>query len=221
MYAFVINNPLYWWDYLGQDWSDIDNMVKKALEQCKAIKDQCKRHFCEKRIYETFFEWVDAQGLSDDQGWLDIIEAFGEGWSKGGAAAADGVIPFANPFENYYANKDGSIATEYKISRFLGETSRDLLLVSAVPNIETWAENPILYEIGQTTIDYESYQSVANLTAIERGAAFVEAAGGSYVKAAFSTSWIDTTSTVGTGLTPGGNILLIGIISVADKMSQK
>ncbi|MCF7855310.1 MAG: hypothetical protein K9N51_10975, partial [Candidatus Pacebacteria bacterium] len=69
--------------------------------------------------------------------WRDSINPFHEsaGWSgawegaKGGALAfADGVIPFWDPFEDYYADECGNVDSAYKWSRGIGRATRDIEL---------------------------------------------------------------------------------------------
>ena len=76
-----------------------------------------------------------AMGFAGFTGWVgdqfDVVWAGIAGAGQGLAAAIDGFIPFFDPFEEIYANPDGSISLTFRASRFLGNISRDLLLFAA------------------------------------------------------------------------------------------
>lgn len=95
------------------------------------------------------------------------------------------------------------------------------MIAVAIPNIGTWVKNPVLYEIGQTTVSPSTYNVIQGMSAIEKGRYLVNAAGGSYVRAAFGTAWRQTGTTIGTGLTPGGYLLGLGIFETVDYQTRK
>ncbi|MCO5062718.1 MAG: cysteine peptidase family C39 domain-containing protein [Kiritimatiellae bacterium] len=151
--------------------------------------------------------------IFDNSSWGDL--------GRGAAATADGIIPIWDPFEDKYADDCGHIDSAYMTSRHLGALSRDLLIAAAIPNIGTWAKNPVLYEIGQTTVSPATYEIIQGMNAIDKGRYLVNAAGGSYVKAAFGTAWGEVGATVGTGLTPGGSLLGLGAFEAIDYQTRK
>ena len=141
--------------------------------------------------------WFDGKGYQPGP-WEDLN-------GKAAQATLDGIIPFWDPFKDNggYDPCDKALAW----SRALGAFSRDAYLMGQIPNIGQWAKNPVLYEIGQTTIPKVTYEATQGLSAIERGQYLVNASG-DYLKAAFGTSWGQVGSTIGTGLTPGGWLIL-------------
>jgi len=138
---------------------------------------------------------------------------------RGTLSAIDGIIPFANPFASYYANPDGSVNSEYLISRQIAGISRDILVSAAIPNIGTYLQHPVKYEIGQMTIQKELYLSLQHLTPVERGAALIQKAGGWWKVGGLSAPG-QFINTLGTGLTPGGYLLSIGTLEYFDVKSR-
>jgi len=106
----------------------------------------------------------------------------------------------------------------------LGGLSRDVALSAAVPNIGAWARNPVMYELGQTTLSRSAYQGLRHLDPISRGRALVQANGGGLgggLRAAFGTNWGQVGNTVGTGLTPGANLAGIAGLHAADSLTSE
>lgn len=175
---------------------------------------------------------TDANGLwSWDGDWIQmgvggLLGLYGadvaiEGCShidEAAAATIDGVLPFYDPFENYYADACGNVAGMYQVSRNLGGFSRDIAFIAAIPNLGTWAGSPFAYEVGSTTVTAELYAAMQGMTAIQRGHYLVATYG--------RLGWIFQTApgqfgaTVGTGLTPGGSLLLIGLFEAVDYRSR-
>ena len=83
------------------------------------------------------------------------------------SAWADAFIPFWDPYKEFYEDECGDVPGMYKVSRFFGHVSRDALLIAAIPNIGTWAKNPVMYEIGQKTLPRGVYQGLQGLSVIE------------------------------------------------------
>jgi len=65
--------------------------------------------------------------LFDNSSWADL--------GQGAAAAADGFIPFIDPFESSYADECGNIDGIFQVSRALGGLSRDLLGSAALAGL--------------------------------------------------------------------------------------
>ena len=164
---------------------------------------------------------IDPYGEFTLSEWKEIGGAFAEGFGKGLAAGIDGMIPFADPFTGVYADDCGNVDGMYRVSRHIGGFTRDAMIAVAIPNIGTWVKNPVLYEIGQTTVSPSTYNVIQGMSAIEKGRYLVNAAGGSYVRAAFGTAWRQTGTTIGTGLTPGGYLLGLGIFETVDYQTRK
>jgi RHS repeat-associated protein len=140
--------------------------------------------------------------------------------ARGAAATADGIIPFWDPFERFYADKCGTVDFSYKLSRHVAGFSRDLLLSAGIPNIGTWAKNPLLYEIGQKTLPVAVFESLEDLTAIERGREIVAQQG--WLRAIRpALNPFAYSNTVGTGLTPGAWLTVLGLFEGVDYQTRK
>ncbi len=162
--------------------------------------------------------WFGDYHLGDDEPWLIFTN---ESWmdiSKGAAATLDGLIPFADPFSYAYADPCGKIPTEFRISQELAAISRDLYLFARVPNVGPWSKNPVMYEIGQKTLPTALYRQLAHMTPIERGKWLVEHQG--WFKALFSYGVKEYGTTIGTGLTPGAWLGILGTMHGLDYYSR-
>jgi RHS repeat-associated protein len=159
---------------------------------------------------ETFTSLA-VQTVKGNVGIRDVGAMYGgyiKGGAQGAAAWADGVIPFADPFANTYN------ASEMGFSRAMGHISRDALLAAAIPNIGQFAQNPVLYEIGQKTL-MTLPKGWETLSAIQRGKVIVEQVG--WMKAILPTfNATPYATTIFEGLTPGANLLLVGGLEAAD-----
>ncbi len=153
---------------------------------------------------------------SYNMGWSEagqIGKAGLQGGGQGLAAWADGVIPFANPFENYYDSSDPTL----KFSQAMGHVSRDALLAAAIPNIGTWVKNPLLYEIGSKTLPTTKYLELGlkGLSAIDKGRKIIQDAGGLWLAlkpvgtSAYATTILE-------GGTPGAWLTLEALLEGAD-----
>jgi len=175
--------------------------------------------------------YIDPLGLCASGGGIDwgyvwemttaIASGFVEGLGYGVLSTLDGIIPFANPFESYYAYSDGSIDSDYMISRQIAGISRDILVSAAIPNIGTWAKNPLMYELGSTTVSAETWNVIKGMDTVSRGRYLLAEAGGGvpgYLKALVQgvQNIGQFGTTIGTGLTPSGYLLSIGAIESID-----
>jgi hypothetical protein len=131
--------------------------------------------------------------------------------SEADAAFLDGVNPFGNKFAEMglYNSRDKSLMA----SRCIGSLTRDAELTLAIPNIGAWAKNPLLYEIGSTTVPTDVYEAMDGLNAIGRGNYLISNYGGVGTLQLNYEALItgEFANTVGTGLTPGGWLLLGGV----------
>ena len=90
---------------------------------------------------------------------------------RGAAATADGIIPFADPFEKYYADECGGVDSSYEISRFLGGASRDILLWATGAGVGAVARaEGISLTAGQTVMLGEFGPSLSGLIVGGEGA---------------------------------------------------
>jgi RHS repeat-associated protein len=178
--------------------------------------------------------YIDPQGLGaeaggewvigpDENPWLVFNKDSWEDLHNGAYAALDGVVPFADPFEDQYADENGRIDPLFLTSQNIAAFSRDILIAAAIPNLSTWVQNPILYEIGQTTTSPVALNAMRwyGFNAIQKGQYLVNAANGSYINAAFSTVWSQAGNTILTGLTPGGYLLILGGGEAVDYQMRK
>jgi RHS repeat-associated protein len=148
-------------------------------------------------------EWLEESAAGE------VLNAMNDGL----CAWVDGVVPFADPLEQTY-NPD-----DVRFSWYMGHVSRDAALQAMVPNIGTWAKNPVLYEIGQKTLPTlpEGFKA---LTAIERGRVIVRQVG--WVKAVTPTFKVAPyATTIRQGLTPGAWVLVIGTVDAVDITTHK
>ena len=158
--------------------------------------------------------WFDGKGYQP--GFLE------DGIGQSAQATLDGIIPFADPFGNNggYNMCDKGLA----FSRKAGAFARDAYLMAKIPNLGAWGKNPAMYEAGQTTVPRGVAAALERLSAVERGKVLVQANGGGIiggVKTVFGTTWSQAAHTIPTGLTPGGNLLVLLGFHFADDASSK
>jgi len=165
---------------------------------------------------------IDPYGEFTLSEWKEIGGAFAEGFGKGIAAGVDGMIPFVDPFTGVYADDCGNVNNMYRVSRHIGGFTRDAMIAVAIPNIGTWVKNPVMYEIGQTTVSPATWNTIKGLSAIDRGKYLVNSANGNYLKAALGGlgNFGQFGTTIGTGLTPGGNLLMLGGFEFVDYQTR-
>ncbi|MEX2580446.1 MAG: RHS repeat-associated core domain-containing protein [Verrucomicrobiales bacterium] len=163
---------------------------------------------------------INADGSVNNE-WGDAAKDIGGRALKGLAAWADGVIPFADPFAD--AGAYDECDSDYKFGQGVGSLNRDIGLALAVPNLGTWLKNPVMYEVGSTTLTHSTWRAVGSSrsSAIAKGKALTKMNGGGAkgaLKTAFGTSWKNTPKTVGSGLTPGASLAGIAGLRAADEM---
>ncbi len=157
--------------------------------------------------------------------WMLTNAEIGDALNDGFFATLDGAIPFADPFAD--AGKYGRCESGIGVSQAAGGIARDAALSAFVPNIGAWAKNPVMYELGSTTVPTRVFNTISHLDPVSRGRILTQMNGGGLggmVKTAFGTSWkyvgANTASTLGTGLTPGGNLAVIAGIHGVDEMTK-
>jgi len=133
--------------------------------------------------------------------------------SAGFITRVNGAVPFYDPFgpENFYDRCDPSLW----YSEALGHVSRDAWLAALIPNLATWAKNPVAYEAGQMTLPNAVYAGVSGLSAVDRGKASIAMYGliGAFTPTGDLSAYRNT---IGTGLTPLGYLALIGALEGLD-----
>lgn len=132
-------------------------------------------------------------------------------------ASVDGFIPFADPFAYFemYDPNDPILG----VSATLGQVSRDILLFTlcfpTAKTLTTWCRNPILYEIGSTTVPPRVYSIIKEMSVLERGRYLLQTYGwrAPFLGAGAVREYL---TTVPSGLTPGGALLLIFTVETLD-----
>jgi hypothetical protein len=135
-------------------------------------------------------------------------------------ATIDGIIPFGNPFQSYYANADGSVDEVYEWSQFFGGASRDVALAAFIPNLSAFARNPVLYELGSVTMPYRLFSSLEHMSVVERGAALYRHLGYGSVGLSRIAQAGDYMATVPQLLTPLGWLGVIGTGHTTDYVHE-
>jgi len=152
---------------------------------------------------------VQIGGLNIGQGDPTLLFN-GDSWGYFGQslAAGDGIVPFFKPFHNLYNECDPNL----RLGRSLATASRDVALAALIPNLSLWAQNPALYEIGSLTVPSEVYQGIEGLNAIQKGSYLLSnyGLGGTLALNGQALLEGEFVNTIGTGLTPGGWLLVMG-----------
>lgn len=132
---------------------------------------------------------------------------------QGVMACIDGIIPLGNPFANAgaYDQSDPVLVA----SRQLGTLARDLLLTAAIPNVSTWAKNPLYYEMGQKALADEVFMTMQNMDAISRASSMIGSQG--FLKAFLPALDGNFAAAVADGITPGVWMLIGGVAEAADQ----
>lgn len=117
------------------------------------------------------------------------------------------LFPFWDPFKDYYSSDK-----LHRWSRFFGGISRDAILMALIPNLNTWARNPFLYELGSTTVPARVWAEIETLSVFERGRWLW----GNYGLTGFLWPTTQFKKTIGYGVTPGGWILVVLGVHGAD-----
>jgi RHS repeat-associated protein len=89
--------------------------------------------------------------------------------ARGLGSWADGFVPFFDFFAYFgcYNPRD----PRYRTGQFLGGVSRDALLIALHPSLPVWARSIRLYELGSTTVPPAIFESLATMTAMQKGVA--------------------------------------------------
>jgi RHS repeat-associated protein len=152
-----------------------------------------------------------------DQGTLDALEV-------GAMATADGIIPFADPFQNsgsYDPCQDG-----VGFSQAAGGFARDVALIAATGggstfgNVAAQAKNPILYELGSTTVSPGTWRFLKYASVTNRGRILAAKYGGIYKAFKAESSFGRALPNIGSGLTPAGSIFVSGSVHGLDSAKK-
>lgn len=139
----------------------------------------------------------------------EIWGAAATGLGEGAMATVDGIVPFA--YFGMYDPNDPVL----QFSQTMGQVARDLLLIAAIPNLTTWIRNPILYEIGSTTVPPRIWQVIQGMSVIDRGRYLWQVYGWrSLFLGARAPSQYFTT--IWKGPTPGAWLGLLTLVEIVD-----
>jgi len=94
-------------------------------------------------------------------------------------------------------------------------------MAAAIPNIGQWVKNPVMYEIGSKTLPHAKYAELGlqGLSTIQKGQRIVQAQGWLGALTPSMTSAYSTT--ISTGLTPGGYLAGIAGLDILDRVRNK
>jgi len=166
--------------------------------------------------------WIDPTGLDDSTSFWHYVFYDPCSWSlakQGAAAWVDGLIPFVDPLAGYYDSSNPYL----QASRSMGGATRDIMIAAGgAPNLLEWLKNPVLYEIGQTTVPGGVYKAMEGMGAVEKGGYLLSNYGlrglpglsyGALRTGQFA-------NTIGTGLTPGGYLFSAGAVHGLDRYAS-
>jgi len=133
------------------------------------------------------------------------------------SAANEYTFGLIKPLNEHVSEKISERPDIYAGMQTLQGISRDTALAAAIPNIGTWAKNPVMYEIGSKTLPTAKYAKygLEGLGAIEKGKRIVQIEG--WRRALTPCLRLSPyVNTIKTGLTPGGYLLGIGSLHAID-----
>ena len=206
LYAYGDLNPLFYVDYLGLCAKNSDSSIWQNLDLYGAMIETASDGWgkggvignAQGNIYSGLHAVLDIVGGSAVQNTASLSgSAAGEG--RTGAAIGGGVASVGIATLNAYSGAQSA---------------------SALSKVSTYAQNPVLYEIGAKTLPSTVYDDLglSALSQIEKGAVITESLYQGSKTAAFLTP-VPTTAygkTIWTGLTPGGAYVLGGATAVVN-----
>lgn len=116
----------------------------------------------------------------------------------------------------------GGMVDRCGIGHKLGTTSGIVASIALVPNISAWVKNPILYEVGSTTVPAAVYEGMQGMNAIQKGGYLLSNFGwlGTLKLAGQAALEGQYATTIGTGLTPGGWLAVIGASNTTSSLTK-
>jgi RHS repeat-associated protein len=116
----------------------------------------------------------------------------------------------------------GGMVDRCGIGHKLGTAAGIITSVVIIPNISSWAKNPILYEVGSTTVPSAVYEGMQGMNAIEKGGYLLSNYGwmGTLKLAGQAALDGEYAGTIGTGLTPGGWLAVMGASNATSSLTK-
>lgn len=129
-------------------------------------------------------------------------------------------MPFADPFAEHGLYDVGD--PYLGVSQTMGGIIRDALLTAVFPGpqLAAWMKNPLLYELGQSTVAKDVWEVIAHLGPVEKGRELLQLARtiglSRYVTQVVLPGIPSFVTTIRQGLTPAAHFLRIGGVHAAD-----
>jgi RHS repeat-associated protein len=116
----------------------------------------------------------------------------------------------------------GGMVDRCGIGHKLGTAAGIITSVVIIPNISSWAKNPILYEVGSTTVPSAVYEGMQGMNAIQKGGYLLSNYGwiGTLKLAGQAALDGEYAGKIGTGLTPGGWLAVIGASNATSSLTK-
>jgi RHS repeat-associated protein len=116
----------------------------------------------------------------------------------------------------------GGMVDRCGIEHKLGTASGIVASIALVPNISSWVKNPILYEVGSTTVPTAVYEGMQGMNAIQKGGYLLSNFGlmGTLKLAVQAALDGEYATTIGTGLTPGGWLAVIAASNATSSLTK-
>ena len=152
--------------------------------------------------------------------WMLTNAEIGDALNDGFFATLDGAIPFADPFAD--AGKYDQCESGVSTSQFFGGISRDAAIAlatgggSTFANAAAQAKNPLLYELGSTTVSPGTWRFLKHTSVVNRGRILAAKHGGIMKAFAAESSFFRALPNAGSGLTPLGSAIAAGGLHAAD-----
>ncbi|HMF89775.1 MAG TPA: RHS repeat-associated core domain-containing protein [Candidatus Angelobacter sp.] len=154
--------------------------------------------------FSTYNVWDTVQDIGN------LSESFTNTFTFGSASRLNDALGAGQ-----YVNRCG-------IGYKLGTAAGIVTSVVIIPNISTWVKNPLLYEVGSTTVPSAVYEGMQGLNAIEKGGYLLANYGwmGTLRLAGQAALAGEYATTIGTGLTPGGWLAVIAASNVTSSLTK-
>jgi RHS repeat-associated protein len=116
----------------------------------------------------------------------------------------------------------GGMVDRCGIGHKLGTAAGIVTSIVIIPNIASWAKNPILYEVGSTTVPSAVYEGMQGMNAVQKGGYLLSNYGwmGTLKLAGQAALDLEHVGTIGTGLTPPGWLAVIGASNATSSLTK-
>jgi RHS repeat-associated protein len=116
----------------------------------------------------------------------------------------------------------GGAVNRCSIGHKLGTAAGVVAGIAMISNISSWAKNPLLYEAGSMTLPSAVYKGIQGMTATQKGGYLLYHYGwmGILKLAGQAALGGDYAATIGTGLTPGGWLAVLGASQATSSLTK-